>query len=233
MTTQKVTKHAANNSNSLFASSSRNELIPIITNKQNEPLVEGSLLHSKLEVKTPLHKWIRRRVQEFGFQKNSDFFTVDKFVRGQKKTEYHLTMDMAKELSMVERTSTGRKFRQYFIEAEKELRAKRLYASVATVTEINKVSKPMSINGRKLYELRKVRAALGYSTQSSTANVRRSFDGLLVIFNNKAWVAEEYVKVLMARAKTRALTAEAKEAQAVLPLDFGQLPLRLKGGRHA
>ena len=60
--------------------------------------------------------------------KNQDFVTFNKFVKrgennlGTKLTEYYITIDMAKELCMVENNETGRLIRRYFIEVEKRYR---------------------------------------------------------------------------------------------------------------
>ena len=53
---------------------------------------------------------------------NQDFTTVSKNLEnGGRSIEYHTTLDMAKELSMVERTEKGKQARKYFIECEKKL----------------------------------------------------------------------------------------------------------------
>ena len=211
------------------------QILPIIQ-VGNEILVDAKLLHPKLKSKTKFQDWFLRQIKSYGFEEGKDFFSnLRKSTGGRKATDYQLTIDMAKELCMVERSEIGRTFRRYFIEAEKELRTKRLYAAQATLTEISKTIKPISINGRKLYELRKTKAALGFSTKSSTANIRKAgYGGLLVVFDGKCYCSEEYVRVLMSSAKTRALRAEAKQAKPVLPQNFGQLPLlTAKGGRYA
>ncbi len=204
-------KTTAKQSNSSFALSSRNELPLIASN--NDYLIDAKSLHQKLKVKTKFQDWFERQIKSYGFKNGEDFFSnLRKSTGGRKATDYHLTLDMAKELCMVER----------------------LYATQATLTEISKTTKPMNINGRKMYDYRQVQALLGFSTKSSISNVRRAgYDGLIVVFNGRAYASEEYVRVMMSNAKTRALRAEAKAAKPVLPDNFGQLPLELKGGRHA
>jgi len=83
-------------------------------------------LHEWLEVQTPFHKWIQRRIDEWGFTQDVDFSVMDNFVQnpqgGRPSTDYLISLDMAKELSMVERTAKGKEARQYFIACEKALR---------------------------------------------------------------------------------------------------------------
>lgn len=80
-----------------------------------------------LESKQDFSTWIKHRINQYGFVENNDFVLLHKIVdqvSGAKHmTEYHLTIDMAKELSMVERNEKGKQARQYFIECERRLRA--------------------------------------------------------------------------------------------------------------
>lgn len=82
-------------------------------------------LHAYLCVGTEFGHWIKRRIEEFEFVQGIDFVTS--FLRvesgGDGKGQYHLSLDMAKELAMVERNDQGRKARQYFIECERRARA--------------------------------------------------------------------------------------------------------------
>ncbi|MDU5207926.1 MAG: antA/AntB antirepressor family protein [Clostridioides difficile] len=101
------------------------ELIKISTNEQGKKLVSARELHKGLEIKTPFHKWMPRMI-EYGFEENIDFRVEDIFVpnsNGGKQTQkdYAITLDMAKEISMIQRSELGKKFRQYFIECEKKL----------------------------------------------------------------------------------------------------------------
>lgn len=101
-----------------------NDLIPVNTSG-DKPTVLGRDLHSVLMVETPYHKWFPRMV-EYGFTDGIDFLTMDKKVlradgveMPQTQVDHQLTLDMAKELSMLQRTDKGREVRQYFIELER------------------------------------------------------------------------------------------------------------------
>lgn len=104
-----------------------NNLIPVFTgliNNQQANLVDARTLHSFLEVATQFRVWINRRIEEYEFAENIDFIAIDQkrsLGHGRGSKEYHLTLDMAKELSMVERTEKGREARRYFIDCERQL----------------------------------------------------------------------------------------------------------------
>ena len=102
-----------------------NDLIKINRNG-DEATVSGRELHKALEVETPYHKWFPRMC-EYGFVENEDYSVMDIFVhnsKGGKQSyiDHQLTLDMAKEVCMIQRTPQGRKFRKYFIDVEKAYR---------------------------------------------------------------------------------------------------------------
>ena len=85
--------------------------------------VNARELHAFLEVQTRFNDWIKNRIEQYDFVENQDFTTVTKNLEnGGRSIEYHITLDMAKELAMVERTEKGKQARQYFIECERKLR---------------------------------------------------------------------------------------------------------------
>ena len=89
-----------------------------------QPTVLGRDLHEALEVQTPYHKWFPRMC-EYGFEENKDYVVTDKNVpnsNGGKQTiiDHQLTIPMAKELCMLQRTDKGKEFRQYFIKVEEQ-----------------------------------------------------------------------------------------------------------------
>lgn len=100
-----------------------NELIKI--NYENDkPTVNGRDLHAALEIETPYAKWFKRMC-EYGFAENIDYRTVDKNVfrvdgteMPQKQSDHQLSINMAKQLCMIQRSEIGRKFREYFIQVE-------------------------------------------------------------------------------------------------------------------
>ena len=91
-------------------------------------VVDAKDLHKFLEVKTEFNLWVRRRIEEYDFQENQDYISLlkneeQKKQGGLNRKEYELTLEMAKELAMVERTDQGKKVRRYFIACEKALLA--------------------------------------------------------------------------------------------------------------
>ncbi|MBT30663.1 MAG: phage antirepressor Ant [Thalassobius sp.] len=83
-------------------------------------LVNARELHEFLEVKTVFRNWIRRML-EYGFEENLDYFTTSKKVHRQILKEFYLTLSAAKEISMLQRTEKGREARKYFIKCEEQL----------------------------------------------------------------------------------------------------------------
>lgn len=77
-------------------------------------------IHLSLFVKTPYSMWIQRAIEKYGFEENTDF-TINKFVNGKAtQSDYIVTLDMAKELCMLDDSEMGKSYRRYFIEKEKE-----------------------------------------------------------------------------------------------------------------
>ena len=98
-----------------------NELIKLITNEEGKQLVSARELHYFLEIGQDFTSWFKRMI-DYGFEENKDF-TLTKIREGRiTKNEYAITLDMAKEISMIQRTDKGKQARQYFIECEKKLR---------------------------------------------------------------------------------------------------------------
>lgn len=75
-------------------------------------------LHAWLDVKSEFRNWIKNRIDQFGFAQDVDF-VAGNFLPGSDQIDYHLALDMAKELSMVERTPKGKEARLYFIACER------------------------------------------------------------------------------------------------------------------
>lgn len=86
----------------------------------NVNTVNAKDLHLFLEVGRDFSTWIKARIKKYSFVSGKDFLVgISIPPNGGTVTEYFLTIDMAKELSMVERNEKGKQARQYFIECEK------------------------------------------------------------------------------------------------------------------
>ena len=88
-------------------------------------LCDARTLHAFLQVKRDFSNWIKARIRKFGFVQGEDFITISRspdLASGNRgaSIDYHLTLDMAKELSMVENNEQGRAARRYFISCEKQ-----------------------------------------------------------------------------------------------------------------
>ncbi len=84
-------------------------------------------LHAELESKQDFSDWIKKRIADYGFVENQDYllhkFMVQLPSGAKSKIDYIITLDMAKELGMLERNDKGRAIRRYFIEVEKQAQA--------------------------------------------------------------------------------------------------------------
>lgn len=109
------------------------DIVPVISGRIGERetnVVSGTSLHKALGVATRMTDWIKRRIGEYGFKEGLDYIIVENLrspnlssskSRQQISHEYLTTLDMAKELAMVERSEQGRAIRRYFIQCEEAL----------------------------------------------------------------------------------------------------------------
>ncbi|HAZ8269826.1 TPA: phage antirepressor Ant [Citrobacter koseri] len=107
------------------------QLIPLFNGKiSNETtlLCDARDLHAFLSVGKIFAAWIKDRITDYGFIENQDYVLLSKTGKqnsgrgGHNRKDYHLTLDTAKELAMVERNEKGRQIRRYFIECERKLK---------------------------------------------------------------------------------------------------------------
>ena len=104
-------------------------IIPIVKKTvagEVEQGVDARALYEFLGVDTRFGDWFSRRIEEYGFIENQDFIILLKNEknsgRGRKAVDYFLTLEMAKELAMVEKNEKGKEARRYFIECERRLK---------------------------------------------------------------------------------------------------------------
>lgn len=119
--------------------------------------VNARELHQKLGNKRQFADWIKQRIEQYGFVENQDYEVFHKIVKnsndvenqdfsssdnfakrekgGRSRVEYALSLDMAKELCMVENNEKGRMIRKYFIEVEKKARTQNPFTIPQTYSE--------------------------------------------------------------------------------------------------
>lgn len=105
-----------------------NELIEIgkcDLNNKTIQTVNARSLHEFLGNKDHFATWIKDRIKQYGFVEGVDYVTFSEISEkgGRPSIEYHPSIDMAKELAMVERNEKGKQARQYFIECERKAQA--------------------------------------------------------------------------------------------------------------
>lgn len=102
-----------------------NEVLKI-NYETEQPTVSARDLHEQLNIKTAFKDWFPRMC-EYGFQNGTDFnsLKIERVqIEGKREvkrevTDYDISIDMAKEICMIQRSPEGKKIRQYFIELEK------------------------------------------------------------------------------------------------------------------
>lgn len=208
--------------------------LPMVVQNDNV-LVDARLLHRQLKVGKDFSNWIKNRIKEFGFEEGKDYSPnlASKIGKhgGSNAIDYLLSMDMAKELAMLERNETGRQIRRYFIAKEKELRGISQLPSQAGLFNGLKAN---TINGRKLYGYKEVRQRLGYSSNASYNKYR--YPHHFVENGSVLLCTEEFCNHMrfckMATTNRKALAAMPPVLpQVAHPL---QLPFnQQKGGTHA
>lgn len=103
------------------------QLIPVFNgaiSNETALLCNARDLHAFLEVGKRFATWITERIADYEFVENQDYIAISQkreIGHGRGKKDYHLTLDTAKELAMVERNEKGRQIRRYFIECERKL----------------------------------------------------------------------------------------------------------------
>jgi len=202
-----------------FASGSGKEL-SLIQQGENK-VYNARLLHEDLEVKTKFEDWIRRRINEFKFKEGFDYFSNLRIVKHSKKpvTEYLLTLDMCKELGMLERSEIGRFIRKKFIAKEKELRA---ISHLPKEQQFLKGVSTQKVNGQKMYAYKHVRERAGYSTKSSSATHKLRYPNHFVLMGTVLYVTQEFANHLYHQRQVFNNRAALKAMQPVLPFNFGE-----------
>lgn len=200
--------------------------LPIIQNSNNM-LVDARRFHKQLNIGRDFSTWIKDRIYQYEFQEEIDYSPnlgsgENQQVRkgGSNRIDYYLTLDMAKELAMIENNEMGRKIRRYFIEIEKHYRTEvmqpALYGIFKGLTGVMYM-------GHRCYPYTGILRNIGYSTKSGAVQERKKrFKGqFFKLFGRNfitAELAEHLNESFIIRLNQRNLQM--------------QLPFEAEGGTH-
>lgn len=126
-----------------------NELLKINTSDSERITVSARELHKALEVNTDFNHWFTRMC-EYGFEDGKDFATfLSESTGGRPSQDAQITVDMAKEIAMLQRTEKGKEVRKYFIQIEKEWNSpERVMARALTIA--NKTIETLKIENSEM-----------------------------------------------------------------------------------
>lgn len=98
-----------------------------ITEDNGQQVVSARELYKFLGATERFSNWIERQFQ-YGFEENTDYIGCKEFntLANQELEDYALTLDAAKEISMLQKNEKGKEARQYFIACEKQLKKPQL-----------------------------------------------------------------------------------------------------------
>jgi phage anti-repressor protein len=172
--------------------------------------VSAKALHARLGVKRDFSTWIKSRIDTYGFVKDTDYFVnspilgnhtngekVGKEVftksgenlGGRPNIDYNLTLDMAKELAMLEKNESGRAARKYFIACEAELKKKEKAEKTTLITQQRDVIKQMEDRlNAKITDLSPMKETNSVSLNeyqvATNSNIRNVWNQLVIDSDN-------------------------------------------------
>ena len=114
-----------------------------------QPTVSARELHEGLGIESNFTTWFKR-MSEYGFETEKDFFPkMEESTGGRPAVDYQISVDMAKQICMLQRTDKGRQYRQYFLDLEK-----------AWNTPEQIFARALKMADRKIEDLKKANAGL-------------------------------------------------------------------------
>lgn len=143
-----------------------NELINVMLDKNNEPIVSARQLHKTLEVKTRFSQWVEQNFKMF--KENEDFSSVvtttqqNQYGGTKKLQDYAVTIRMAEHLAMMSKTNKGHEVREYFIQVEKDFNSPEKIMARALLMADKKIKLLENQNENLLIELEEVNKNADY-----------------------------------------------------------------------
>ena len=127
-----------------------NEILKIDNERQT---VSAKELHERLNIGTRFNDWFPR-ICEYGFVEGTDFYSKmskTSEIGGRPSIDYEISIDMAKEICMLQRTPEGRQVRQYLLDLEKawntpeQVMARALLVAKQTIDNLSKKAEVLQL----------------------------------------------------------------------------------------
>lgn len=130
-------------------------LILVQEDAQGRQVVGARDLYNFLGVKRDFTNWCKQMF-DYGFEEDKDFTPIlAKSTGGRPSIDYALTIDTAKEISMIQRSEKGRQARQYFLDCERKLIEQRNSRTLPSADQISPLDvMQMAINQLRIQESR-------------------------------------------------------------------------------
>lgn len=136
-----------------------NKIMLITEPVTGEHFISARELHEKLGIETRFNDWFSR-ICEYGFIEDTDFYSKmsKSFTGGRPQTDYEISIEMAKQICMLQRSEKGREYREYFIKLEKAwntpeaIFARALQMADKTIANVNEQIRLLSIENQKQKE---------------------------------------------------------------------------------
>ena len=163
--------------------------------------VDARELHGFLGSKQQYADWIKGRIAKYDFVENQDYVVIHSFLKnlqgGRPTDDYHVSLSMAKELSMVERNEKGKQARLYFIDCETKLKAQ--FKVPRTFTEALRLAADLAEENELLaHERDHAVATKAHISDKKTATAMGKLGGAMNanrILKEKLGIAENYQQV--------------------------------------
>jgi len=186
----------------------RNEEIIPVEVVNNEVMVDSRLLHQVLKSGQQYADWIKDRIQQCFFIEGVDFFiNLRKSTGGRRAIDYIITIDVAKELAMLEFNEIGRAIRRYFIEVEKQYRD---WIGI----KLPKLQKDVDLFTQRVgYDYAQLLRSVGCSTSKGAVRSRidKNRQEFWKSINGEWFVSEDFGKTIIAYAIARRWSYEKKK----------------------
>lgn len=158
------------------------ELIKTTVDDQGKIAVSGRELYKFLEVTERYSNWFER-MKQYGFVENVDYVGCKVFnaLANQELQDHTLTLDMAKEISMIQRNDKGKQARQYFIQVEKQYKQDQLDMQELS-PELQMFSQMLKVNAEHERKIKRLDQKVDNITEIvslNTTELRKTAQGLI------------------------------------------------------